>query len=148
MQISTFCHFCHHKREFDVILMYNTGLHVMTGFLNLFCNIWQWLILYQFFHKWRNMVKFYKEFIFGIIERNLQISIFCHFCHQKSCTICKWCVLQLVLFNFLKAENIKIVYFSTKINILYYCDTYVLWSTCKNSTQHKTWPGINYCRTI
>ena len=36
------------------------------------------------FHKWRNMVKFYREFIFGIIERiNIKISTFCHFCHQK-----------------------------------------------------------------
>ena len=30
MQISTFCHFCHHKREFDVILVYNTELHVIV----------------------------------------------------------------------------------------------------------------------
>ena len=30
------------------------------------------------------MVKFYSEFIFGTIERiKLQISTFCHFCHQK-----------------------------------------------------------------
>ena len=34
--------------------------------------------------KWRNMVKFYKKFIFGIIEPiNMQISTFCCFCHQK-----------------------------------------------------------------
>ena len=44
----------------------------------------QWLILSQSFHKWRNILKFLKEFIFGIIQRiNMQISIFCHFCHQK-----------------------------------------------------------------
>ena len=43
-----------------------------------------WLILSQFFHKWRNMVTFSKQFIFGIIERmKMQISTFCHFCHQK-----------------------------------------------------------------
>ena len=44
----------------------------------------QWLILSQLFHKWRNMLKFYKEFIFGTVERiNMKISTFCHFCHQK-----------------------------------------------------------------
>ena len=46
-----------------------------------------WMInLSEFFHKWRNMVKFYQEFIFGIIERinmRMQISIFCHFFHHK-----------------------------------------------------------------
>ena len=36
------------------------------------------------FHKWSNMVKCYRQFIFAIIERiKLQISSFCHFCHQK-----------------------------------------------------------------
>ena len=30
MQISTFCRFCYQKREFDVILMYNTRLHVIV----------------------------------------------------------------------------------------------------------------------
>ena len=43
-----------------------------------------WLLLSQFFHKWRNIVKFSREFIFGIVERiKLKISSFCHFCHQK-----------------------------------------------------------------
>ena len=38
----------------------------------------------QFFHKWRNIVKFSTEFIFVIIERiNMQNSTFCNFCHQK-----------------------------------------------------------------
>ena len=45
----------------------------------------KWRILSQFFHKWRNIVKFLNEFIFGIIERiNMQISTFCHVCHQKT----------------------------------------------------------------
>ena len=43
-----------------------------------------WLILSQFFHKLKNIVKFYKEFILGIIEPiKLKISPFCHFCDQK-----------------------------------------------------------------
>ena len=40
------------------------------------------LILSQFFHKFKNIVKFYKEFILGIIKPiKLKISPFCHFCH-------------------------------------------------------------------
>ena len=37
MQISTFCHFCDRKRQFNVILMYGTGLHriVFSAFKNL-----------------------------------------------------------------------------------------------------------------
>ena len=43
-----------------------------------------WLILCQSFHKLKNMVKFYKEFIFVITERiNMQISSFCHTCDRK-----------------------------------------------------------------
>ena len=30
MQISTFCHFYDQKKEYDVILMYNTGLYVIV----------------------------------------------------------------------------------------------------------------------
>ena len=42
------------------------------------------LILCRSFHKLKNMVKFYKEFIFVIIEGiNMQISTFCHFYAQK-----------------------------------------------------------------
>ena len=37
MQISTFCHFCDRKREFDIIVICNTGLHVIvfSAFRNL-----------------------------------------------------------------------------------------------------------------
>ena len=46
--------------------------------------MFQWLILSQFFHKWRNTVKFFKEFIFVIIECiNMQITTIYHFCNQK-----------------------------------------------------------------
>ena len=42
------------------------------------------LILSQFFHKLKNIAKFYKEFIPDIIERiKLKMSPFCHFCDQK-----------------------------------------------------------------
>ena len=52
----------------------------------------QWLILSQFFHKWRNMVKFSKEFIFGIIERiKIQISTFCHLSSKKRI----WCYFDV-----------------------------------------------------
>ena len=40
------------------------------------------LNLYGLSHKLKNIVKFYKEFIFVIIERiNMQISTVCHICH-------------------------------------------------------------------
>ena len=36
------------------------------------------------FRKLKNMAKFYKEFVFVIIERiNMQISTFCHICDRK-----------------------------------------------------------------
>ena len=54
------------------------------GILLSFADQIHWLILSQFSHKWRNMVKFSKGFIFGIIERiKMQIATLCHICHQK-----------------------------------------------------------------
>ena len=55
-----------------------------------------WLILSQFFHKLKNIVKFYKEFLLGIIARiKLKISPFCHFYDEKRelnviLIYCKW----------------------------------------------------------
>ena len=47
------------------------------------------------FHKWRNIVKFSKEFIFGIIERiNMKISNFCHFVIRKQNLMLFWCTTQ------------------------------------------------------
>ena len=46
--------------------------------------LWK-LILSQFFHKLKNTVKFYIEFILGIIKRiKLKMSPFCHFCDRKA----------------------------------------------------------------
>ena len=40
--------------------------------------------MFHSFHKWRNMLNFYNEFIFVIIECiNMQISTFCDFYDQK-----------------------------------------------------------------
>ena len=50
--------------------------------VQVFLRICIWLILCRSFHKLKNIVKFYKEFIFVIIERiNMQISTFCHIGH-------------------------------------------------------------------
>ena len=68
----------------------------------------QWLILFQFFHKWRftrnlylvllheSIWKFYHSVTFVITKDNLM-----SFWH----TAYDWCIFQLVLFKFLKAEN-------------------------------------------
>ena len=74
----------------DILRVIKTRMVVMHLFVNVIkmkClkkSFIDRLILCRSFHKLKTMVKFYKEFIFVIIQRiNRQISTFCHICDRK-----------------------------------------------------------------
>ena len=72
------------KRNFNRLnTTANASKSVPLKFVQEFTGVDSWLILSQSFDKLKNIVTFYKEFIFVIIKRmNMQISTFCPVSHQ------------------------------------------------------------------
>ena len=129
------------------------GAAVCDIFLDISVKQRKWLILHQLFHKLKNIVKFYKEFILGIIERiKLKMSPFCHFCDQKRelnvlwYTTYDWCVFQLI--KFLVPENRIIcnvvLYIKITLSSLFWSKGIKSWNFQFDSFNNNKYKFLNY----